>query len=294
MSCARRNKFFYLPLDSADIRRELYVTGWGCAIYAPGESYPHAGHPADYDFRWERGRKLGDFAIVLISTGAGEYEDRHLGRVEWIAGEVLLLPPGHWHRYRPARDSGWTEEWCTLNGEYLHRLRAKGIFPRAAQLRRLSNPSQCRRALAQLRASASKNSLLVESRVFEVLAHALEDRASEVGHVGPQVTGEPVVDRALEFIWLNSHRPLTAASVARETGTTLRTLERHFETSHERSPGQELRWCRAQRAIVMLRENQMSVKEIGYACGFGGAKGLARALRALYARTAASYRAQRP
>ncbi|MBE7540451.1 MAG: helix-turn-helix transcriptional regulator [Opitutaceae bacterium] len=290
MPRVRRNEFAYLPLAGADIRRELYVTGWGVADYDPGETYPHPGHPEDYDFHWERGRVLGDFAVVLISRGEGEYEDRRLGRLPWRAGEVLLLPPGQWHRYRPGRGTGWAEAWCTINGEYLHRLRAKGIFPRSACLRRLGDPAACQRALTRLRATAERNSLLVESRVFEVLAHALEDRATNDDPAGPAATGQPSVDQALEFIWLNCHRPIDAAAVARETGTALRTLERHFSTAHERSPSAEIRWCRTQRAIVMLRESRMSVKEVGYACGFGGAKGLTRALRTLHARSPSDYR----
>ncbi|MBX7120597.1 MAG: AraC family transcriptional regulator [Opitutaceae bacterium] len=292
MSRTRRNDFFYLPLGEADIRREFYVTGWGVADYAPGEAYPRPGHPEDYDFRWERGRVLGDFAVVLITDGEGEYEDRRLGRLQWRAGEVLLLPPGQWHRYRPRADCGWREEWCTVNGEYLRRLQAKGIFPHSARLRRLDDPAACRRALARLRSAAGKNSLLVESRVFEVLAHALEDRAADGIGATPAVTGHPTVDRALEFILLNCHRPITAASVARETGTPLRTLERHFEAVHERSPSKEIRWCRVQRATVMLRESRMSVKEVGYACGYGGAKGLTRALRAIHARVPSDFRVE--
>lgn len=292
MSRTRRNDFFYLPLGEADIRREFYVTGWGVADYAPGEAYPRPGHPEDYDFRWERGRVLGDFAVVLIADGEGEYEDRRLGRLQWRAGEVLLLPPGQWHRYRPRADCGWREEWCTVNGEYLRRLQAKGIFPHSARLRRLDDPAACRRALARLRSAAGKNSLLVESRVFEVLAHALEDRAADGIDATPAVTGHPTVDRALEFILLNCHRPITAASVARETGTPLRTLERHFEAVHERSPSKEIRWCRVQRATVMLRESRMSVKEVGYACGYGGAKGLTRALRAIHARVPSDFRVE--
>ena len=291
MASRQQTSFTYLPLTSTDIRRELYVTGWGHDIYASGAPYPHPGHPAEYNFSWATGRVLGDFAVVLITNGVGEYEDRRVGRVTWSAEEVLLLPPGHWHRYRPLFKTGWAEEWCTLNGEYLHRLRAKGFFPRTGQLRQLSEPAACAAALRRLRTGARTNSFLLESRVLEVLAHALEGRETRSHDYSPSYAGEPLVDRALEYIWLNSHRPIGSRDVAMAVGTTRRTLERNFALSHERSPAAEIRWCRAQRAIVMLRESYISVKEVGYATGFGGSKGLVRALHSLWRRTPSDFRA---
>ncbi len=103
-------EFRYLPVTKSDIDRELYVTCLGRLRYEPGASYPCAGHPRDHNFDWAHGRELGDFAVVLIEKGGGEFEDRSLGRVRWNEGEVLLLPSGVWHRY----DRIWPELADTL------------------------------------------------------------------------------------------------------------------------------------------------------------------------------------
>jgi transcriptional regulator GlxA family with amidase domain len=193
---------------------------------------------------------------------------------------VLLIPAGCWHRYRPIRAVGWREVWCTVNGEYLHRLRAQGGFPRAPLLRRLTDPSAFLAAMQRLHDNASVNSLLVESCALEAIARALED--NEVSHRGyePAVTGTPVVDRALEYIWLNSHRPINVTDVAATLGTTRRRLERHFQRSHERSVAEELTWCRIERAKILLTESRMSAKEVSYATGFGDPKRMTRAFQA--------------
>ena len=269
----------YLPISSADVRRGLYVTGWGSDRFLPGDAYPAGGHPDAYHFNWNKGRVLGDFAVVYLVEGRGEFEDRQLGKVRLAAGDVLLIPPGCWHRYRPVRSVGWREVWCTVNGEYLHRLRAQGGFPRAPLLRRLTDPTAFLAAMRRLHDTASVNSLLVESFALEAIARALED--NEVSHRGyePAVTGEPWVDQALEYIWLNSHRPIDVADVATKLGTTRRTLERHFHRSHERSVAEELAWCRVERAKILLTESSMSAKEVSYATGFGDPKRMTRAFQ---------------
>ena len=267
--------FLYLPVTKTDIHRELYVTSVGRLTYKPGALYPCAGHPRDYNFEWARGRELGDFAAVLIERGSGEFEDRRLGRVPWAEGEILLLPPGAWHRYRPTRAVGWTESWVCANGALLHRLRANGFFPLTPLLRKLGEPAAVRMAYAALHQMAENgNSLQLSARALACFGAALE--GLELGHRGDTltVTGNDLVDRAIEFILLNCHRPLNVTIVAEALHTARRTLERAFADAHERSVAEEVAWSRVARARLMLAEGHMSLKEIGYATGFGGAKRL--------------------
>lgn len=260
-------------------RRELYVTCWGHGTSRQGDPYPIVQHPFDYNFAWSQGRVLSDLAIIFLKSGAGEYEDQSLGRLRWNAGEVLILPAGIWHRYRPDPDTGWTEFWFCVNGEYIHRLRAKGLLPHTPLLRKLRGTTDFLSTIKRVCRKAKVNSLLVEAHAMEVLAMALE--GVELSHRGfePTTTGYPLIDRSLEFIWLNSHRPLTARSVAAQLGTTRRTLERAFAEVHSRAIAEEITFCRLQRAKLLLGESRMTVKEIGHATGFGGSKRLIRTFR---------------
>lgn len=276
----RNGGFLYLPVTRTDIHREIYVTSVGRLTYQPGARYPCAGHPQDYDFEWAAGRELGDFAAVMIGRGRGEFEDRRLGRMPWTEGEILLLPPGAWHRYRPVRSVGWTESWVCANGSLLHRWCAKGFFPRAPLLRKLRDAAAFRRAHAALHQMAGDgNSLQLSARALACFGMALE--GIELGHRGhaPAVTGNDLVDRALGFILANCHRPLNVRIVAAVLHTTRRTLERTFARAHVRTVADEIAWSRLERARLMLAEGHMSHKEIGYATGFGGAKRLVATFR---------------
>lgn len=282
--------FRYLPVNRDDIRRELYVTGFGYSTYLAGERYPSSGHPKEYNFAWKDGRTMSDFAVILVEDGIGEFEDHAMGCVCWRKGDVLFLPSGTWHRYRPLRTSQWTENWFCANGDYLHRLRSKGLFPRTALIRQLNDITPCKSAIDRLRTAATGNSLLLTTLAMEVFAHALED--NEVSHRGfnGKSTGNHTVDQASEFIWLNCHRPLDIALLSRELGVSRRTLERHFSNAHKRTISQEINRCRIQRAQQMLVEGDMSVKEIGYATGFSGAKRLNRVFRRHCNQTPTEYR----
>lgn len=275
-------EFRYLPVTKSDIDREIYVTCLGRLRYEPGASYPCAGHPQDHNFDWAHGRELGDFAVILIEKGGGEFEDRSLGRVRWNYGEVLLLPSGVWHRYRPLRSMGWTETWFGVNGALLHRWRTKGLFPSTPLIRKLREPAAFCAAHAALQAMAPQgNSVQLAACAMTCLGVALE--GLELGHRGdlPTLTGDELVDRSIEFILLNCHRPLTVAGVAAAVHSTRRTLERAYACVHERTVAEEIAWHRVERARLMLMEGNMSVKEIGYAAGFGGAKRLLATFRRL-------------
>ena len=95
----------------------LYVTGIGYANIAKGERYPVTAHPTGYHFDWERGRKLEHFALVNVTGGGGVFESAHQPSVAIEPGNVFLLFPGEWHRYRPRDEFGWEEYWVTFNGK---------------------------------------------------------------------------------------------------------------------------------------------------------------------------------
>jgi AraC-like DNA-binding protein len=277
--------YYYFEVGEREIGTGLYLTsvGWGGVL--AGESYPASGHPEDYDFSWSRGRVLTDTALVFIGTGRGEFETR-LEKADWLPGQAVLLPPGLWHRYRPLRDTGWSEFWLTLSGELTGRLwqQWEGALP----IRPLTVPGAA-----------------AFGRDFErFIATVMRESVGKPGHARPQpltwvaagldllgrfieehLEGAPVsvsddgVDQALRFIRNHSHRPLTVQQVAAAAGMTRRTLERRFAQAVGHTPRQELEWLRVQRARKLLMETRRPIKEIAFLCGFREQRGLIRACR---------------
>lgn len=284
--------FHYPPVEPRDVARELYLTSVGRMAHAPGAAYPFAGNPPDYHFEWRTGRTLSDFAVVWIEDGEGEVETANLGRTGFMPDRALLLPPGIWHRYRANPATGWTERWICVNGSYLHRLRAKGCFPAAPELRPIPDPAALTLAFDQLRPRAHANSLLLAAQALAVLALAIGD--TDRGATELASSGDPAVDAALAFIWAHCHRPLDVAAIARRVGMSRRMLERRFAGSWSRGVAQELEWARVKRGRELLAEKSLTVKEAAYAAGFGGPRRFIDAHRRVHGSTPGAARSDLP
>jgi AraC-like DNA-binding protein len=79
-------------------------------------------------FSWDRGRILDEFHIVLITKGEGVFESRATGKVKVLDGDVFLLFPGVWHRYKPKKSIGWTERWVGFSGDIASQFLSNGFF----------------------------------------------------------------------------------------------------------------------------------------------------------------------
>jgi AraC-like DNA-binding protein len=276
--------FHYPAVERRDVERELYLTSIGRMVHPRGVEYPFSGNPPEYQFDWETGRILSDFAVVWIEEGEGELEAANLGLVPFVPGMALLLPPGVWHRYRSNPATGWTEKWICVNGTYLHRLRVKGVFPSAPELRPVRDPAALELAFDQTRPEGEANSLLVAARALTVLALILDEADPGSRSVG-LATGDSVVDAAVHYIWANCHRSLDVGLLAQRMGMSRRMLERRFAQVWTRGVAQEIEAARVQRGRELLAEKSLTVKEAGYAAGFGGARRFIEAHRRLHGTT---------
>ena len=264
--------FYYPAVGKGDLLHEIYLTSLGRIANPAGLIHPFTG-PEEYLLSWEKGRILGDFLILWIEKGLGEVESVALGSTFLEPGNVLLLPPGEWHRYRSSPRKGWIERWVCANGTFLHRLKLHGVFPSTSEIRPIRDLALLNGAFDQLREQASRNCLRVSSLTFSVVALALGDPGSDFkGSSGKINSGDPAVDAAIFYIWHNCHRPLDVDVIAKQVGISRRMLERRFALVWLRSVAQELTLARVLRGKDLLSEKSLSVKEAGYAAGFGGAR----------------------
>lgn len=130
MSTAKVKTFFrYFPVSDRDLK-------WGFHVTTAGEEktpahttpYPIGNHPKGYDFTWEKGRVLHDFALVYIAGGCAVFESSSTPLQKVESGKVILLFPGVWHRYVPDQETGWLHYWVVFNGETPRRWVKNGFF----------------------------------------------------------------------------------------------------------------------------------------------------------------------
>lgn len=82
------------------------------------------------------------------------------------------------------------------------------------------------------------------------------------------VTGDTILDRAVEIMQDNMEEPLAIAEITAMLDVSSRSLERRFRTHLGSTPNTYYRQMRLARANNLLLNTTLSVREIGLACGF--------------------------
>jgi len=267
----------YLPISNAAIQWGLYITGAGQTTILPGQSYPPAGHPGPYDFRWQSGRTLPEFQILLVTQGQGQFETSETGPIPVTDGSLLFLFPSVWHRYQPDPQTGWTERWLSFNGELAHRFMDRGPIQPASAVRAPRDPQHVAtafdRLLTSIHTNPGQDSMLLSLHAMSLLATAIEaaawdDLDQSATTTDPGERRDPLVAQAVDYIWTRSHYPITVPRIAQEMQVNRRTLERRFAAERGHSILAEINACRLSRAKRLLEETNLPLKVVTHLAGF--------------------------
>lgn len=273
------NYFAYLPINANNMRWDVYLTGVGVASIPAGGAYPPDGHPGIYRFSWEMGRVLPEYQILLIAEGQGVFESAKTQEVAVRAGDVILLFPGLWHRYRPSKDSGWKEYWLSWNGEQLYRLLKKGLLNSKQAVLSVKKTEEMVAVFAKIldyvQVHPAENSNILSAYAMEALALAMENvpsrqiqRENAISAEYAHSIDDPFVFKAVQAIWNHSYRDFRVDDIVRQLPVTRRTLERKFMQAIGHSIGTEVARCRVERARHLLTSTSLPVKHIAMAVGF--------------------------
>jgi AraC-like DNA-binding protein len=107
----------YLPISELDRSWGFIINDIGHTVIPQNSHYPSKGHPGTHMFSWDSGRTLNEYHLVLITEGMGVFESKSAGTISINKGDGFLLFPGEWHRYKPAKEIGWTESWVGFSGQ---------------------------------------------------------------------------------------------------------------------------------------------------------------------------------
>jgi len=265
----------YFPVDSESVSRGLYLTSAGIETIPPGVSrYPRESHPAMYGFEWEMGRVLTSVAILECLEGKGEVEFQRGKRMDLNPGEVLLLPPNSWHRYRPIKAIGWKTCWLKVSGHKITGNDFKEILPEHPVLsvprERGVFQSLFENILSEVARSPNSNPLGLTLRALALITLCPCESRSPVADLGEKSsTGDALVDRTLWYIWNHSHRVLDVPHLVQDIGVSRRTLENRFRQIRGRTILEEINRVRVERAIELLENTLLPISEVVHLSGFG-------------------------
>jgi AraC-like DNA-binding protein len=264
------NNFFdYFPVSTMMRAWGLWATSFGHMRISPRTNYPPAGHPQGHHFVWNQGRVLQEYQLLYIEKGQGVFET-FLTKPEKIGpGTIFLLFPGIWHRYRPDFATGWTESWIELSGPYIDQLLQSGIIdPRnpVHQVRGVERVEGALEAARQLVRSRPPNfSVRLGLLAVQILTLL---RSGHTGHPEGSQRIDRIIAQAQTRLAQDLERTVSAEQIAHSLGIGYSYFRREFKRRTGFSPKQYRIEIRHRRAKDLLRNGNLTIKEISEQLGY--------------------------
>ena len=261
---------------------------WRCAIQSvglrkvlPGQPYFPGGPSADLASERACGRLISGYAIVLISEGAGVFESASLPGIQPIeAGSVLLLFPGVWHRYQPARETGWVEHWIECRGPVFDEAFRSGLIQSNRCVLKVGAAAYLLDCFEHCHLLAQRGAFANQDLLSTLSMHMLALVACRPGARDTQRAIDDVVERARSLIALRCQEPIDLTSLAARLGVSPSHLRHSFRARVGVSLKQHYVNTRLEKAEDLLLNSVRSIKEIADILGFDSAFHLSKQFKA--------------
>lgn len=264
-----KDYFVYLPDPPLPAIWGCVATSVGYTRVLPGTGYPAHRHPVDHHFKWNQGRVLQRYQIILISEGQGTFECAEGAPRKVEPPAVLLLFPGTWHRYIPDPETGWVEHWIECRGSVFDEAVRCGLIEPSRALLKLTADHSLRDCFERCHALAREGALANQDLLSTMGLHML----ALLGHLGnalagPQRAIDEVVDRAQSLIALRCQEPLNLEGLAAELGVSYSHLRHSFRARIGVSLKQHYLNTRLEKAQDLLANTAHPLKSIADILGF--------------------------
>ena len=250
---------------------------WGVRVmdvgfepFPPGKPYPaKEHHPAPYLYAWEQGRVFSEYQFLAITRGRGVLETATCPHLEIEAGDLFILFPGEWHRFRPDPKTGWDENFVGFDGDYARHLMQSFFTPGEPVLRGAATPETVRliRGIASVAEDTSPETApqvfadmitLITRLVLFTRVHASSERRAV----------RLSINAAREHILEHAFQRIDFRSLAASLGMSYTVFRRVFQKETGHAPLAYQLEVRVSRARVLLEQTDLPVSGIAQHTGF--------------------------
>ena len=267
------NKIHYCPIGQIQRQFGVYVTGAGKEVTNPGEPYPHDYHSSDYYFTWKNGRALADweYQILYIRDGKGVIEFKRGKSIPVQAGTVIILHPSEWHRYRPDPDTGWSEAYIGIGGEFLERMFSEPFFKRPPTIIQLQPDGKFDHDLIalvdEIQAGSVEHPYTLALKTMMFVASLFERPANLHGKTAYNV----LIRRANLHIAHHLGEAIDFPDLARQCGMGYSLFRKCFQSYNGMAPLEYQIALRLRRAMHLLTSSSVPISQIAEETGFKSA-----------------------
>lgn len=264
------NYYKYLPTSAEDESWGLYVLNAGCNSIKQYESYPSPRHPAHHYFAWNRGRVLNEYQVIYIAKGEGLFESHSCELQPVKAGNILLLFPGEWHRFKPMEQTGWDEFWVGIKGHIMDNLVQQKFFTVENALVDVGLHESIIQLLGTIiedtREEKTGYQPLVAGMVMHLLG-AIHSFTKNRSYAAEDATAS-IIEKARILLRTNVVENISMEKVAEQLNVSYAWFRKAFKAYTGIAPHQYLTQLRIEKAKGYLDDHKLSIKEIAFKLNF--------------------------
>ncbi|MDG2346141.1 MAG: AraC family transcriptional regulator [Opitutae bacterium] len=259
----------YLPQSPAAVAWGLYILDAGYTLITPNTPYPPGEHPDDHMFCWDHGRTLDSFTLVYITHGSGTFESQSGGKKTINAGDLFILYPGEWHRFKPNNNKGWHEHWVEFDGEQARRIMRHPALSPEQPVHSIGADESILRLFLEISEATQTQppgfEQIIATQASQIVARLLArlQYSSTEDH-----DMETRIRRACLHILQHSEQTINTPQLSRDLGISHSAFRNQFKQVTGLPPGQYQIQIRLNKARRLLRNSTLSIQEIAEQLGF--------------------------
>lgn len=257
----------YLFVSDQDKKWGFYINNLGRTIIDKNTEYPSKDHPDSHTFSWTKGRILDEFHIVLITQGKGIFETKETGKIKISDGDVFLLFPGVWHRYKPSKKTGWTERWLGFSGEIANQLLSNGFFNATDPIISKSHQSEVLHHFNTLFKLFDEEPFGFQRLASGVCIQLMAELHNVKQGGNNRTDLNSMVARAKALMYQNIEKSIDLKVIAHELGVSYSKFRLDFKKQTGIAPLQYYLFLKVEKSKELLLGTEKTLKEIAFELG---------------------------
>jgi AraC-like DNA-binding protein len=269
MSTPHTGFFKYLPPSPSAKAWGLSVLDAGYTLIPANSSYPPELHPSDHMFNWEKGRILDSYTFVYISRGEGVFESKSSGLLNIDAGDLFVIYPREWHRYRPHAHCGWDEYWVEFSGDYGQRIMSHDVFSPECPVHSLGHCENILHLFVEISKGAQSQKTgfeqIIAAQTTQMVAQIL---AMEQSKQKERHSLEKIIQLSQLHILKHMDEEIDFKTLARQMSISYSAFRQNFKKITGLPPNQYQIQIRLNKAKSLLHNTTLSIDQVAHTCGF--------------------------
>lgn len=259
----------YITVGDESKKWGLYITGAGNIKVGENTEYPLVDDPSHHYFHWSTGRRLSEYQIIYITKGRGIFESEQTGPKRINTGDVFMLFPEVWHRFKPDKRTGWDEYWVEFDGDLLNYGQIQEVLNPANPVINIGVHSEVTENFNKIIENISEQKPgfqhLASGNLFQIIAQIFAFKKYK------QFEGKLIerqIEQAKSYIFENLNKTISQMTVALEVGLGYSLYRKKFKEYTGLSPRQYQIHLRITKAKYLLETTDKPLVEIAYWLGF--------------------------